>query len=124
LRRRAAGYRESGLHAAAKAFERHANKLERRAAGRGPDVRALNHATKMLRLERLLERYGEQLREPALVAELAAHGRRTARLARIKSLAVTRPDGPEKQELLVRIDQAVGKENARHKQVMVKLTTR
>jgi hypothetical protein len=68
-----------------------------------------------------LERYGEQLREPALVAELATHGRRTAWLARIKSLAAARPDSPEKQALLARIDHAVGKENARHKGAMASL---
>ncbi len=123
LRRRAASYRKSGLHSAAKAVERHADKLERRAIGRKPDQNALTHATKLLRIEALLARYGERLRDPAVIAELALHGRRTAKLIRMKSLVAARPDGAERKKLLERIDRALGAENARYQRTMAKLTT-
>jgi hypothetical protein len=123
LRNRGADYRKRGFERAARAVEREAAKLQARSAPRTAEARALDRAAKLARLRQLHERYGDKLREPAMARELAVHGRRAARLGRIKALASLRPRGEEKKVLLARIDQVIRKEGERHRLVMQTLAS-
>jgi hypothetical protein len=124
LRRQAADYRRRGHERAAAAVERKAAKLAARSAPRTAQARALDRAAKLARVRLLHERYGDDLLQPEVVQELALHGRRVARLGRVKSLASLRVNGKAKKQLLERIDQLIGKETLRHQRTMAALTSK